>query len=135
MSDTSTGQTVVAKLTKNFFAAIRQWRIVPMSFVETSLFSRIQEQYLDDEQLRLLQASLLISPDAGPVIKESGGIRKLRGGTESSGKRSSIRAQKSRYSVSSWQVYISLQRLTSCYPVTVWALVAIRKAARSISRG
>ncbi len=91
MSDTSTGQTVVAKLPKNIFAAIRQWRIVPMSFVETSLFSRIRKQYLDDEQFRLLQASLLISPDAGPVIRESGGIRKLRWGSEGSGKRSGLR--------------------------------------------
>ncbi len=71
MSDTSTGQTVVAKLTKNFFAAIRQWRIVPMSFVETSLFSRNREQYLDDEQFRLLQASLLISPDARVLLSEN----------------------------------------------------------------
>ena len=91
MSDKSTGQTVVPKLPKNFFAAIRQWRIVPMSFVETSLFSRNREQYLDDEQFRLLQASLLISPDAGPVIRESGGIRKLRWGSGGSGKRSGLR--------------------------------------------
>ena len=62
-----------------------------MSFVETSLFSRIREQYLNDEQFRLLQASLMTSPDAGSVIKESGGIRKLRWGADGTGKRGGLR--------------------------------------------
>lgn len=62
-----------------------------MSFVETSLFSRIRERYFDDEQYSLLQASLMTAPDAGQVIRESGGIRKLRWSTDGTGKRGGLR--------------------------------------------
>ncbi len=62
-----------------------------MAFVETSLFSRIRERYVDDENFRLLQASLMTSPDAGALIRKSGGIRKLRWGADGSGKRGGLR--------------------------------------------
>jgi hypothetical protein len=62
-----------------------------MSFIETSVFSRMREKYLDDERFRLLQASLMTSPEAGAVIKGSGGIRKLRWGADGSGKRGGLR--------------------------------------------
>jgi hypothetical protein len=62
-----------------------------MSFVETSLFSRLREHYLDDEQFSLLQASLMTAPDAGQVIRGSGGIRKLRWAMDGAGKRGGLR--------------------------------------------
>jgi hypothetical protein len=62
-----------------------------MVFVETSLFSKIRERYLDDENFRLLQASLMTSPNAGALIRGSGGIRKLRWGADGSGKRGGLR--------------------------------------------
>jgi hypothetical protein len=73
------------------FSSIRQWRIVPILFVETSWFSSIREQYLDDERFRLLQVALITSPGAGPVIRGTGGIRKLRWSTEGAGKRGGLR--------------------------------------------
>jgi len=67
------------------------WRIVPLSFIETSVFSRFRERYLDDEQLRLLQTSLLAMPDAGTVIRGSGGLRKFRWTARGIGKRGGLR--------------------------------------------
>ena len=64
---------------------------MPISFVETTWFSGIREKYLDDEKFRLLQVALMTSPDAGPVIRGSGGIRKLRWSTAGAGKRGGLR--------------------------------------------
>ncbi len=79
------------KKRRGSFSTIRQWRIVPISFVETSWFSSIRERYLVDERFRLLRVALMTSPDAGPVIKETGGIRKLRWSIEGAGKRGGLR--------------------------------------------
>jgi hypothetical protein len=46
------------------------------SFVETRLFTRLVQQYLDDEEYRELQTVLMENPEAGLVIPGSGGIRK-----------------------------------------------------------
>ena len=62
-----------------------------MEFVETSGFSRIRENYLDDSQFNMLQLYLLDRPDAGDVIKGSGGVRKLRWGLKGQGKRGGVR--------------------------------------------
>jgi hypothetical protein len=62
-----------------------------MTFVETSHFSKIRERYLDDDQYRLLQASLMRSPEEGAVIVGSGGIRKLRWNAERTGKQGGMR--------------------------------------------
>ena len=40
-----------------------------MEFVETSGFSSIREDYLDDQQFNLLQLYLAGFPDAGNIIK------------------------------------------------------------------
>ena len=47
-------------------------------FVELPPFARHYGEYLDDEALRLLQDYLMQRPDAGDVIKGTGGLRKLR---------------------------------------------------------
>lgn len=62
-----------------------------MVFVETRTFSRKLSTYLDDEGYRKLQAYMLENPDAGAVIRGSGGIRKLRWSIEGKGKRGGIR--------------------------------------------
>jgi len=49
-----------------------------MEFIETSGFSKIRENYFDDSQFNMLQLYLMDRPDAGNIIKGSGGIRKLR---------------------------------------------------------
>ncbi|MBF0291420.1 MAG: type II toxin-antitoxin system RelE/ParE family toxin [Nitrospinae bacterium] len=62
-----------------------------MEFVETSLFTRIAGQYLSDEELARLQAYITKRPDAGAVIKGSGGLRKLRWNAGGKGKRGGAR--------------------------------------------
>lgn len=61
------------------------------TFIETKLFSRLADEYLPDEQLSRLQHHLNESPEAGDIIRESGGVRKLRWGAAGRGKRGGLR--------------------------------------------
>ena len=47
-------------------------------FVELPAFERHRAKYPDDDQFRALQAALMKQPTAGDVIKDTGGLRKLR---------------------------------------------------------
>ena len=49
-----------------------------MEFIEAPAFTRNLAIYLDDEGYRLLQASFVDNPEAGKVIPETGGFRKVR---------------------------------------------------------
>lgn len=49
-----------------------------LTFIETRLFSRLADEYLPDDQLARLQHHLNENPEAGDIIRESGGVRKLR---------------------------------------------------------
>jgi len=63
-----------------------------MRFVETSIFTRQVKELLADEEYRGLQLALLLRPEQGAVIPNSGGLRKIRWGAKSEGKRGGIRA-------------------------------------------
>ena len=62
-----------------------------MEFIETTGFSSIRENYFDDSQFHMLQLYLMDRPDAGDIIKGSGGVRKLRWGLQGTGKRGGVR--------------------------------------------
>jgi mRNA-degrading endonuclease RelE of RelBE toxin-antitoxin system len=62
-----------------------------MRFVETSVFTAALQRHLDDEQYRRLQIALMLRPEQGPVIRASGGLRKVRWATPGSGKRGGLR--------------------------------------------
>lgn len=47
-------------------------------FVEAPAFNRYRDDYLDDEGFRKLQASLAANPEAGDIVPDAGGVRKLR---------------------------------------------------------
>ena len=49
-----------------------------MRFVETSVFAAVLQWHLDDERYRQLQIALMLRPEQGPIIKGSGGLRKVR---------------------------------------------------------
>ena len=49
-----------------------------MIIIETSIFSRLIQDMMSDDDYRLLQEALITRPDAGDVIKGSGGLRKVR---------------------------------------------------------
>ena len=63
-----------------------------MLFIETSTFTKRLPDYLTDEEYRRLQTYLLQKPDAGDLIKGSGGVRKVRWASAGSGKSGGIRA-------------------------------------------
>ena len=62
-----------------------------MLFIETPLFTKQVQKLLDDERYRVLQSSLIIRPDAGELIKGSGGLRKIRWAIPGKGKRGGLR--------------------------------------------
>ena len=47
-------------------------------FVELPAFERHRSGYLDDEAFSALQAALMADPEAGDVIQDTGGLRKVR---------------------------------------------------------
>ncbi|HEX6095102.1 MAG TPA: type II toxin-antitoxin system RelE/ParE family toxin [Thermoanaerobaculia bacterium] len=57
-----------------------------MEFRETELFTRAVTALLSDEEYAELQGSLIVNPQAGDMIKETGGLRKLRWRQERRGK-------------------------------------------------
>jgi mRNA-degrading endonuclease RelE of RelBE toxin-antitoxin system len=62
-----------------------------MRFIETPVFSRAIIALLDDEAYRLLQLAMLLRPECGPLIPNSGGLRKLRWPLPGRGKRGGLR--------------------------------------------
>jgi mRNA-degrading endonuclease RelE of RelBE toxin-antitoxin system len=60
-------------------------------FIEAPVFSRLVHRYLSDDEYAALQWSLVLRPDAGDVIRGSGGIRKLRWAGKGHGKRGGLR--------------------------------------------
>jgi|SRR5450755_5147265 hypothetical protein len=62
-----------------------------MVFIETPIFSKQVIGVLTDEQYGLMQASLVANPNAGDLIKGSGGLRKLRWALAGRGKSGGIR--------------------------------------------
>jgi len=61
------------------------------TFVETRLFTGLVSQYLSDEAYADLQRALIAYPEAGDVIRGTGGVRKLRWGVAGRGKRGGVR--------------------------------------------
>jgi len=62
-----------------------------MIFIESKLFEKLREKYLEDDSYRQLQNFLLAQPLAGDVIQGTGGLRKLRWSANGKGKRGGIR--------------------------------------------
>jgi mRNA-degrading endonuclease RelE of RelBE toxin-antitoxin system len=62
-----------------------------MTFIETSVFTRSIVELLQDEDYRAFQLALLLRPELGSVIRESGGLRKIRWSVQGRGKRGGIR--------------------------------------------
>ena len=62
-----------------------------MRFVETPVFTTAIDRHLDDEDYRRLQIALMLRPVQGPVMKRSGGLRKVRWAKAGSGKRGGLR--------------------------------------------
>ena len=62
-----------------------------MEIIETPVFTRIIQELLSDDEYADLQQALVKNPAAGAIIRNSGGIRKLRWSGSGRGKRGGIR--------------------------------------------
>ncbi|TFH72502.1 transcriptional regulator [Gammaproteobacteria bacterium LSUCC0112] len=62
-----------------------------MIFIEAGIFTKLLQNYLTDDQYQRLQNYLIQTPDAGKIIKGSGGVRKIRWASGDSGKSGGIR--------------------------------------------
>ena len=62
-----------------------------MLFIETSIFTKQIKELVSDDEYRELQQELLVQPDKGDLIKNGGGIRKVRCAQGSKGKSGGIR--------------------------------------------
>jgi len=62
-----------------------------MEFIETPTFTRLITSLLPDDEYRLLQTELVENPEKGALIKNGGGIRKVRFAAQSKGKSGGIR--------------------------------------------
>jgi hypothetical protein len=64
---------------------------VCVTFIETTLFTKLIYVYLSDEEYAALQFLLAAHPEIGDIVPGSGGVRKLRWGTSGRGKRGGLR--------------------------------------------
>jgi mRNA-degrading endonuclease RelE of RelBE toxin-antitoxin system len=62
-----------------------------MLIKETSVFTRQVKNLLDEESYRLLQLHLVEHPEAGAIIRGTGGLRKIRWQGSGRGKRGGVR--------------------------------------------
>tara|TARA_R110000764_G_scaffold84450_3_gene165136 strand:- start:33 stop:350 length:318 start_codon:yes stop_codon:yes gene_type:complete len=62
-----------------------------MVIVETPIFTKLISQIMSDDEYKELQEALVIKPDLGVVIKNSGGLRKVRWSVDGRGKRGGVR--------------------------------------------
>jgi len=62
-----------------------------MIFIESSVFTIQIERLLADEEYAALQDYLARRPEAGDLIRDSGGLRKVRWKTQGRGKRGGVR--------------------------------------------
>lgn len=61
------------------------------TFIESPLFSRLIYDYLVDDEYAALQRYLAGDPEAGAIVKGSGGVRKLRWARAGGGKSGGVR--------------------------------------------
>ena len=61
-------------------------------FIESAGFDRVRARYLDNNEYGELQQFMMQNPEAGAMVRGSGGVRKLRWRREGAGKRGGLRA-------------------------------------------
>lgn len=62
-----------------------------MLIIETPIFTKLVNELMSDDEYRKLQEALVNRPDMGALIKNSGGLRKMRWAIEGHGKSGGIR--------------------------------------------
>ena len=80
------------------------------TFIESSIFERVLSAYLDDDEYSELQQYLIQNPEAGEVIPQSGGVRKVRWARPGTGKRGGLRV-----------IYFVRYQPNECWMLTLYA--------------
>jgi len=62
-----------------------------MIFIETFIFTKEIQHLILDDDYRILETALMLRPDAGSLIRGSGGLRKIRWKLPGTGKRGALR--------------------------------------------
>lgn len=62
-----------------------------MIFIEATIFTKLLPKYLSDQEYRALQTYLMQKPDAGDIVKDSKGVRKVRRAPDREGKIGGVR--------------------------------------------
>ena len=62
-----------------------------MVIVETPIFTKLINEIMSDDEYKELQEALVIKPDLGVLIKNSGGLRKIRWSVDGRGKSGGVR--------------------------------------------
>lgn len=62
-----------------------------IEFVETPVFTKQIKELATDDELKDLQVELIAQPEKGDVIKDTGGLRKVRMAVGNKGKSSGVR--------------------------------------------
>ena len=94
-----------------------------LTFVETRLFTRLVREYLPDDEYHALQQALIENPEAGDVVRGSGGVRKLRWNAAGRGKRGGIRV-----------IYYLRLKHGEIWMLTVYAKNVVESIAPSVLR-
>ena len=81
-----------------------------MIFIESKLFEKFREKYLDDDSYQALQNFLIDQPMAGDTIQGTGGLKKLRWSANGKGKRGGIRT-----------IYLYLSKREHIHFLTIYA--------------
>ena len=67
-------------------------RMYPMNLYVTRTYERAIRKLLPEDARREMEAAIVAAPEAAPVIRGTGGIRKLRWAGSGRGKRGGVRA-------------------------------------------
>ena len=62
-----------------------------MIIIETPIFTKLITELMNDDDYRQFQEALVFRPDLGDLIRDSGGLRKVRWKLEGRGKSSGVR--------------------------------------------
>ena len=87
---------------------------------------------MNDTQFNLLQLYLINFPDAGDVIRGSGGVRKLRWGLPGQGKRGGLRVVYYWISKDEQILFLTVYRKTEAADLSQEAIREMRKLVKSL---
>jgi mRNA-degrading endonuclease RelE of RelBE toxin-antitoxin system len=95
-----------------------------VELIETSTFTRQIAGLLSEEEYRVFQSQVAANPAVGPVVRGGGGIRKVRVGAGSRGKRGGVRI------IYFWAVPKDVILLLYAYPKSATADLTPKQVAQ-----